>query len=261
MKTFIYLLVITVGMTSCAHVYYAPSTPNATLFTEKGETRINGLYASGGNVSSFQGGEIQLAHSVSKNIGIMVNGIAGGRTQNVDDWDWNSPRGLHEESGKGSYIEFGAGYFNAFDTKKKWIAEVYGGFGFGSISNDYGSNDRTKVNHSKIFLQPSMGYKSKHFEFAFVPRMSFIHWESKEIQLSHSANDYVKADMLAIKSRPNFFSFEPAIILRAGGENVKLQTGFTLSNFSSTSWFFAEDLTETMNFNLGISVNLKSKKK
>src|SRR5687767_8827080 len=105
MKNFIGLLIITAGMTSCAHVYYAPNTPNVPLFTEKGETRINALYASGGNISSFQGGEIQLAHAVSENVGIMVNGLAGGRTETVSDWDWTST-GTHEESGNGSYLEF-----------------------------------------------------------------------------------------------------------------------------------------------------------
>ncbi|MGZ8537508.1 MAG: hypothetical protein ACXWV9_04545, partial [Flavisolibacter sp.] len=260
MKSFIYLLIITAGMTSCTHVYYAPSTPNATLFTEKGETRINATYSSGGNMSSFEGGEIQLAHAVSKNIGIMMNGIAGGKTEDVSDWDWNSTRGVHEESGNGSYLEFGAGYFNTFDTKKKWVGEIYGGFGFGTVSNEYGSNDRTKVNHSKFFVQPSMGYKSKNFEFAFVPRLSFIHWETKEIQINRSENDYVKTDMLAIQSKPNFISFEPALILRAGGEDIKVQTGFTLSNFTASSYFFSLDLIETINFNLGISINIKSKK-
>ncbi|MGZ5191852.1 MAG: hypothetical protein ACXWCZ_12635, partial [Flavisolibacter sp.] len=261
MKSFIYLLIITAGMTSCAHVYYAPSTANAPLFTEKGETRINALYASGGNISSFRGGELQLAHAVSKNIGIMANGLVGGRTEDVSYWDWNSPRGVHEESGNGSYLEFAAGYFNTFDSKKKWVGEVYSGVGFGTVSNEYGAGDFTKVNHSKFFLQPSIGYKSKNFEFAFVPRISFIHWTPKEIQITIPENDYVNADMMGIKSKSNFVSFEPALILRGGGEDFKVQCGFTTSNFTSTSWFFGEELIEKINLNLGVSINIKSKKK
>ena len=261
MKSFIYLLIITAGMTSCTHVYYAPNTANAPLLTEKGETKINGLYASGGNMSSFQGGEIQLAHAVSKNVGIMVNGFSGGETENVTDWDWNSTRGVHEESGKGSYLEFAGGYFNTFDSKKKWVGEVYGGFGFGTVTNEYGSNDITKVNHSKLFVQPSIGYKSKHFEFAFVPKFSFIHWKPNEVRINSPENDYVLVDMASIRSKPNFITFEPAFLFRGGAENFKLQAGFTLSNFTSSNYFFSDDLIETINLNVGVSINLKPKKK
>ena len=259
MKTLICLLIITAGMTSCVHVYYAPNTPNAPLLSQKGETRINALYASGGNLSSFQGGEIQLAHAVSKNIGIMANGLAGGRTETVSSWNGN--RNDHEESGHGSYGEFGAGYFKGLDNRQKWIAELYGGFGFGSVKNDYGSGDHSTVNHSKLFLQPSVGYKIKNFEAVLVPRLSYIKWKVKDCHAMNNDNEYVQHDMNAIRSRPNFISFEPALLLRAGGEDFKIQGGLSFSNYRSTSHYFSDELIETLNASIGISINLKPKKK
>jgi hypothetical protein len=257
MRLLIFLLILSVGATSCFHVYYIPNTPNAPLLAEKGETRVNVLYTTGAN-SEYNGGELQFAHAVSKNVGIMVNGFTAGKTETVDNWFGN--QGSHTEKGNGSYIEFAGGYFKKFDAKEKWMAEVYGGLGFGSAHNDYGFNDHTQVNSSKLFIQPSIGYKGKHFEIAVVPKVSLINWKVKESQVANTDNDYVKADMDAIRSKPGFVSFEPAVLLRAGTEQLKFQ--FAISTTSSRSTILlSDDLVETVNASLGISINIGPKKK
>ena len=72
MKQTIFLLCTVVCAASCTHVYYAPNTANVPLLSQKGETLINGLYSEG-SLSTFSGGEFQVATAVSSHVGIMAN--------------------------------------------------------------------------------------------------------------------------------------------------------------------------------------------
>lgn len=256
MKQLSFLVILTITLTSCYHVYYAPNTANAPLLSEKGETRINALYANGAD-TEFDGGELQLAHAVSKNFGVMTNIFFAGKSETVTNYSTN---GSHIEKGNGSYAEFAGGYFKSFDKSKRWIGELYGGFGFGGVNNDYGFNDHSKVAISKMFIQPAFGYKSPYFEFAFVPKLSFINWKVKQKIISpqnNSAND----ELRVIEGKKNFVAFEPALLLRGGGKNFKLQLGLSFSNFKSTDVLYSVELVETLNGSIGISINLKSVKK
>lgn len=250
-----FLLMITIAIVSCTHVYYSPNAANAPLLSEKGETRINALYSSG-NISEFDGGELQYAQAINKNFGLMINGMAAGKSDNWTDYSGSSTS-YHTEKGNGSYIEFAGGYFKNFDQKKKCIGEVYAGFGSGSVKNDYGDGN-SKVNIFKYFIQPDIGYKSKYFEAAFVPKVSVINWKVKE---SNVTNSDIKADLNYIASRKSFVAFEPAILLRAGAKNVKFQFEMSFSNFNAASAFYSYDLIETLNSSIGISINLKPIKK
>lgn len=256
MKYFLFSLLIMITATSCYHVYYAPNTANAPLLSEKGEVRVNGLYSSGSN-SEFEGGELQVAAAVSNNIGVMMNGMTAGNTDEVSDYYGGN---VHKESGKGSYIEFAGGLFKSFDEKKKWIGEVYGGVGFGSVHNTYDKNEASRVGISKFFLQPAVGYKTSYFEFSIVPRISLINWKVRKDDLSpadpNSADGSAQSDLLKIRDRPSLFNFEPAFLLRAGAKNVKLQAGLSFSN-SKNDYY----PVETLNASLGVSVNLKGKTK
>ena len=219
---------------------------------------MNALYCTGGD-SEFGGGELQVAYAITKNVGVMLNGFAAGESEEITSY--NNTNGSHTESGKGSYIEGAAGYFMALDTKRKWIADIYGGMGLGSVKNDYGFGDNSKVGTTKFFVQPSIGYKSANFEFAFVPKLSLINWKVKDSKIVSSENDGIKAEMAAINSDPSFIAFEPALILRAGGKDLKVQAGVSFSNYSTTSFLFQTGLTESVNGHLGISINIKPKKK
>ena len=83
MKRFLLLLSIAAITASCHHVYYAPNTPNRPMLTEKGETRINANYVSGAD-SEFEGGEVQIAHAVKENLGLMANFFTASKSETVD---------------------------------------------------------------------------------------------------------------------------------------------------------------------------------
>jgi hypothetical protein len=245
------LLMIAAALTSCHHVYYAPNTPNTPMLVEEGDTRLTGLYT-GGADSDYEGGEVQFAHAVSDKIGIMAAGFFAGVTENT---------GSRDEKGNGSYLELGAGRFMAFDPKKRWIGELYGGVGFGSVTNDYGLGDRSKVNIIKPFIQPLIGYKSKYFECAFIPRLSLISWKVKENNILSDENLGAKSDLAIISGKPSFFAFEPAIMLRGGGTNVKVQGALSFSKFNAANAIYSFELIETLNGSLGISVTFNTKSK
>ena len=248
MKKFFLLLLTASSLMSCYHVYYAPNTPTAPLFSEKDEMRVNALYATG-NESEYNGGELQVAYAVTGNWGVLFNGFAVGRSELVD--------GVNTQSGKGTYAEFGAGYFIQMDQKGQWIFETYGGFGGGNVKNEYSYGDRSRVGITKFYLQPAIGYKSKHFEFAFITRVAYVNWKVKQQMVgSNVENQWVLDDMVRIRSKPGNFSFEPALILRAGGKSVKAHAGLTFRRGN----YLADDLTEHLNASLGLSFSFSTRK-
>ena len=221
MKQIILLVIITGSAASCTHVYYAPNTANIPLLSEKGETRINTL-GSSGSVATINAAEFQAATALSHNVGIMFN------TMFVSDDESNSDEG---ESGNGSYAEFAAGLFKSFDKKKKGIVEIYAGSGFGTANNYYGEGLFSKVSISKLFLQPAIGFKSKYFQIAFTPKVSFINWRVKKDNLLNYPGyfDYDKQDLDYIRQNSNFIRLEPAVTLRGGWRNFKFHVGWSYS--------------------------------
>jgi hypothetical protein len=223
------------------------------LLSEKGEMRINGLYCSGGD-SEFEGGELQAAAAVTKHFGVMVNTMFAGKTEDVDDWYGNSS---HSESGQGSYIEVAGGLFQNFDPKKKWIGEIYAGVGSGTVNSTYESTQTSKVGITKLFLQPAVGYKSKYFEVSLVPKISFVHWKVKgDNNVNANPDGSNEYDLLTIRQHPSLVNFEPAFLIRAGGENFKLQGALSFSSSHNENYPI-----ETVNGSIGISINFNTKKK
>jgi len=61
-------------LSGCAHYYYAPNAANIPMFKEKNTFKGKAGYSS----DIYNGADIQMAYSVSKNIGIMVNTFFAG---------------------------------------------------------------------------------------------------------------------------------------------------------------------------------------
>jgi hypothetical protein len=232
---------------SCYHVYYAPNTPNVTQFTEKNEARISlGLIS--GFDSEFGGGDLQFAYAPAEHVGFMVNGFSVSKSENtIND---------RREKGTGSYGEFGIGYFNTIDKKKEWTYEIYGGLGAGGVKSDYGAGENSKVSVSKLFLQPAIGYKWDYLELAFAPRFAYVNWKVKQMVSTESS---VQNDMEYIRRQPDFFSFEPGLILRGGGKGLKAQIGMTVG--SGANYLGYDAPRESIVGYIGLSINLSSKTK
>ncbi len=257
MRNLFCLLLLALGTVSCQHIYYAPNTANAPLLAQKGETRINALWA-GGMDSEYNGGELQFAHAITRSVGILASGFSASKTETVSDFYGGN---AHKEEGRGSYGELAVGLYKPFDENKKWIGELYLGTGTGTVNSTYGWTDRSQVGFSKFFLQPSIGFKGRYFEFALVPKISLVNWKVKQATITHTDNQDHRDMMDLIRGDKSFVAFEPAFIARAGSESVKVQAGLSLSNFRVSSTITARDLAETTNACIGLSINIRPKKK
>lgn len=208
MKLNYYLfLSLAVLLVACSPKYYTPNTQNVALISQKGETDLN--VSGNGNQVEFQG-----AYGVSDNVAIMANGGL------FIPSDLDNGNG-----GSGNFIEFGVGYFEK--VKDDFVFETYGIFGFGSFENHLPSttsaNPQTEgdlsANIVRIGIQPNFGYKSEFFEAGISTRIVSLNYSSIEGDLIFDGTN----QPTYLKDNSSHFLLEPALTLRAGLENIKLQ--------------------------------------
>lgn len=247
MKHVLPLALVCLLCTSCYHAYYAPNTAQVPLLSQKGEAKLTAAIGTGGHTEATSG-ELQLAYAATKNLGLMVNGFTASKSEETED---------NYEKGNGHYIEAAPGVFMPISRNGMWRAELYAGAGTGSVSNNYGHPSSSKIGVKKAFVQQAIGYKGTYLEVAFAPRMSFVQWQVKEDRVLAERDYYDKIEVDYIKQNPRFTAFEPSLIIRAGGENVKGQLGITLSKTNIKD----NALTEELLLSLGISFGLNQKEK
>jgi hypothetical protein len=217
MKTLMALITFSaVFLSSCSHYYYVANVQNVPLFREKNELRLSGSYGCG---DESQSGEAQVAYSITDKLALMANFMrATGGTVSSKDY------------GKGTYFEGAVGYFKPI--AEFGVFEVYGGLGGcrqhheytrltydGSSYNDtyQGSSDASFV---KLFIQPSFGITFNWFDVAFSTRICNITYTSIKNNILGNTTEYEKLYAAEAKSH---FNLEPALTLRAGWKNVKVQ--------------------------------------
>lgn len=229
------LLVAGFGFASCSPKYYTANTENVPLISEKGETNLT--VSGNSNQVEFQG-----AYGITKNIAIKANGGL------FIPSDLDNGNG-----GSGQFIELGAGYFTPIS--EHWVFETYGILGIGSFENHLPSTQddypKTKgdisANILRVGIQPDFGYKSKYFSVAASSRI---------VNLSYSK---IKGDLIFekkyqpvyLKTNSSNFLIEPALTIRGGLENFKLQLQYGYS-FNLSNSNFRQDhsfLTIGLNFN------------
>jgi hypothetical protein len=255
MKLYLILILAILGNSSCNHVYYAPNTANIPLLSQEGEIRVNGMYSTGWD-SEFNGGELQLAYAATDHFGAMINGFTGGKSEMVYDGELMSGFGPssspQREKGYGSYLEFAGGYFQNL-RNKNFVIEMYGGYGFGNVENNYGADQATQTKISKFFIQPAIGYKTKRIEFAFSQRIGVMSWKFRDQYLytqNPGLNNY--------KISP-LYVLEPSFTVRAGFPNIKLQLSMTHSGILNTNYY--DGWIERMSLGMGVSANFNAFRK
>jgi hypothetical protein len=203
------ILLLAVSLSGCTS-YYVPNTQNVPLFKEKNEFRISATKA-------FVTTEVQAAYSVTHNIAVMANFMRV-RDMAMTDPSW----------GRENYIESAIGYYTPF--MEKGVFEIYGGCGFsnqyyqysyfsvGSLRNSSGT---ASFSFTKFFIQPSVGFTSGIFDFAFSARLSNLHYYKINSKINVGNSEYSKLDL--IRQNTNSFVFEPAFTTLIGFKYVKIQ--------------------------------------
>lgn len=225
---FLCLTAATGVLSSCSDVMhvYVPNTVNTPLLKEKNEIK--------GSVSFSN---YQAAYAVTDHFGIMANGQYVNR----------SLLGMSENEGeddiidgdvRGGLFEVGAGYFNAFDRRKRAIFEVYGGYGAGSfktIDDGYYHNGsvgnktdyQVSTRFNKIFIQPAIGMSHKVVEASFASRISIIRFHDPRMAtFAFEGNPEEAANFMDLNKKWVPF-YEPTFTVRVGYKYVKALMQFT----------------------------------
>ena len=249
-RNFFPILFAAIILNSCSQYYYTPNSENVPLLTKKNEVAgaINFYPPSDGGV----GIEFQTAYAAGNHLAIQGN-FGGG------SGSYNSAA-----HGGGGYFEGGVGYFLPFGPRKRFVFESFGIFSLGWMNTTYTSTSQSDDNGSinagmtRLAIQPSIGYKAKHFEMAFSLRAGGVNYSnvSGDLVLSDAENNKInQVDYL--KQNKNQFFVEPAITVKVGGPSKKGQlqiggsTDLTNGAFSRVdSWL-----------SIGLNFNIYAKKK
>lgn len=212
---FLITLLLPFILNSCTHYYYVPNTQNVPLLREKKE--FQGAILVGGS-EELKTLEVQAAYAVTNNLAVMTNFLAvKGGERPGNNW------------GNGKYLEGAVGYYKPFD--EYVVAEVYAGLGVSNQHHQYGtetySEGTADLSFMKFFLQPSVGFTFKYFDIAVSSRLSRLSFYTIDNNITKGSYELYYVDTIA-QNKVSYL-FEPALTLRGGWENIKVQVQLSYS--------------------------------
>jgi len=158
----------------------------------------------------------------------------------------------NEESwAKGTYLDAAIGYYKPLH--KSGVFEIYGGVGGSKQQHQYRSEiydpgnpaynnlnaGTSDLSFIKIFVQPSIGMTFNGFDFAFSTRFNRLSFNKTDNQIDKLSNKYEFDKLYATAQTKNYMFFEPALTIRAGWKNLKVQLqGATASYLNNDHYHF-----------------------
>lgn len=198
------VLFLVLTLSQC--VYYTPNAHNVPLLKNKGDLRLMGGFQSG-VLEDNKGVDFQTAYAITDSMGIMLNGNYSWGNNSYDD-------------ASGYLIEGGAGYFTSLS--ERWSFEGFAGFGHGTEQHTYTGGD-ANIRFTRFFLQPALGYKRTYFEAALSARLCHLYFYHYDPSNFAALDPEVQDDLNYLEGHRSSFLFEPALTLRVGPPDVKLQ--------------------------------------
>jgi hypothetical protein len=234
---------------SCTHYYYGPNSNNIPLLEKKGDIKFSVATAAS---SETTGVELQSAFALSNHIGAMANFYhASGDNSSKNSSTPNYSKGA------GTYAEFGGGYFSAINSSNV-IFEIYGGAGAGSITNTYSSSESSKVNATKYFIQPSIGFSNNAhtLQVAVSSRFSSVHFNLINTIAPSTTETSASSQLKDLQNNPDNIFWEPAFLVRGGLRNAKFQLQYTASRAFKSRQYLTQP--EIVSLGIFLSFNLIS---
>lgn len=205
-------------LSGCINGYYVANSHNVPLLTDKKDIRasVNYYRTDVFFISRIPGFEVQGAYALTNHFGIMGSFLTAGEK-------------LDTTSFHATYGDLGVGYF-VTDKSKKFVAEVYGVYGLGSVKNGFGNNVTSSTDFSKVFIQPVIGFKSRYFDAAFSWRIASVTHSSLGFSGVLPAPSQASFDLY--RNKPTYTLSEPALTFRAGDDILKfqIQLGWSISS-------------------------------
>ena len=186
----ILFLIAVLALFSCSPAY-VPTSVEVPIFKEKGEVKASVQTGTCGIIDPH------FSVAITDNVALMFNGSYGNSSSDSSD---SYHYHLTGEFGLGYYENFGnAGFY-----------QVFAGYGLSQVKSrsdfwliDDNTNEPTNAYMHKLFFQPSIGFTYPYIDFAFTPRMTFIHMDVYN------------------RTYDDLF-FEPVLTLTLGSPNFKL---------------------------------------
>lgn len=236
MKTIIYIILglYLILLSSCRTTYYMPNTQNVPLIHEKGEWEINSAY-------NFKQIELQGAYGIGNSTALQLNTFLV------------FPSNLFLSDGvSGGFIELGGGYYK--NLNDHFLFDTYLLVGIGHIENfipfSFITNPSTSgeisANYARYGLQPSISYMNDYFSISASSRFVNLSHYNIRGELFSDGIDQI----YYLNHHNSNFLIEPAITVKGGWENVKLQVQYLRSFNLSNPDFPQDDEVWTVGINV-----------
>jgi hypothetical protein len=237
--------ILAVFLCSCSHYYYVANVQNVPLFKEKNEIQLSGSYGGGDESVSI---DIQTAYSITDNIAVMANFMHA-----------NGGDPAYKNYGKGNFFEGAIGYFKPVG--KYGVFQIYGGIGGCGQHHEYSSTyyneyeGSSDLSYVRYFVQPSFGITFKALDIAFSTRFCDVYFN--KIDNNVTGNYYPATDLYSLKYS-NHFNLEPALTIRGGWKNIKLQIQAEYAGLiNNQELYFGEDWHLSIGLNFLIAKRYK----
>jgi hypothetical protein len=222
-------LLFTSGCLTSTSSFYGPGTLSTPLLYKKNQASITiGGSRGTGESSVSTTRDVSAAYSPIGKLGLVAS-YHGFSSSFADDKNGATPGNeLRNNSRSG---EFGAGYYGSTGDKIKYIADIYGGYGAGSLSSVGFINGDMKFHH--FFLQPGVGLKTNVVEMGLNIRLSDAVFKYNPVETFNIAkiNPF---EMPPVNGQKSFF-VESAFTCRVGYKFAKFQGQIMLIS-SHSDW-------------------------
>ncbi len=241
------LLIISLLAVGCSPVYYKPNLMNIPNFQKKDDVYLAAHL--GGGV-----GDVQAAYAVGNHVAILGNYTQFSNTQE----DGNAANSGETKTTKtrGNIAEFAVGYFTPIS--ENFTFALYGGYGSGSVENDWNVRGNSQADVKKLFVQPTFGVKFKNWEFVAGYKLANLTYYN----LNQNYTEQAFIDNFEVLKRP-IPILESGYAVRFGFEKVKFQlqlASVRLINAPSKTESGPKFSFESASIGVGICVQLNTKK-
>ncbi len=222
------LFIILLHFLGCSPIYYVPKTQNVPLLNHKGNVNFSLLH-------SEYNYEFQSSLAVTDNVGVILNAAYA-------EGSYSGEKNLRP-SGEGKDVcgELGIGYFERVGNL--FIYEIYGLYALGQMENIFpapmykNTVGFIRSDYTKYSLQPAFGLASANLEVAVSSKLTYLNFSN----IIGNAIFYDKNQIVYLNDNRSNVIVEPALTIRMGFKNVKIQGQLSLSYNLSNRLFYQEE--------------------